>query len=124
MENGLPQYVNDVKLYFTLLKESIGLFKSAKELLPDSPQKEKLEIALKEAELQARVAEANLAKNLGFNLCPKCWPPSILKAIMVSANQDNYHCDSCDTFFVNHGKRRGPDVVNLREYVPGNKSNQ
>ena len=116
MESELPQYVNDVKMYFSLLKESINIFKSAKELLPDSPEKDILSKSIEEAEMKAKVAEAGMAKSLGFVLCPKCWPPSILKATAVHGSVDMFNCNTCDTHYANHGKRRG--VVNLREYDP------
>ena len=116
MENELQQYLNDVKIYFSLFKESIGMFKATKDLLPDSPEKEAALKSLDEAEKKAQVAEASLAKSLGFILCPKCWPPTILNATFVGSSSDNYKCSSCGTSYVNHGKRN--NRISLREFVP------
>lgn len=107
MENELSQYVNEVKLYFSLLKESIRVFKSAKDVLPNSPEKEIVEKTLKEAEMKALVAEAGMAKSLGFTICPKCWPPVVLKTTCVGKNRDSLKCPSCETEYTNPGKRYG-----------------
>ena len=35
---------------------------------------------LSEAESDLRVAKATLARELGFRLCPRCWPPELISA--------------------------------------------
>ncbi len=114
--------LSDVKDSFDLFKLGIDLFKSAKDCLPDSSEKKAAEKAITEAELSAKIAEAKLAQSLGFVLCQKCWPPSILRAISVNGGVDLYACLTCNSHYANHGKRRG--VVNLREYDPTQNSQQ
>ena len=103
MENIL----SDVKIAFDLFKESINLFNSAKELLPDSSEKTAAENVMTEAINSAKVAEAKLAQSLGFHLCPKHWPPVVLTATRVTKNHDTYECTTCGTTFINQSKRVG-----------------
>lgn len=112
----LTQYVTDVKTYFSLLKESIGMFKAAKDLLPESPEKDTATTAIEEASKKAQLAEAGLAKSLGFPLCPRCWPPVVLAATFVHQNTDRYKCPSCGSEYENKAKRF--DKVKLGDYQP------
>jgi hypothetical protein len=118
----MDNILSEVKTAFDLFRESINLFKAAKECLPNSSEKQAAEKTLAEAELSAKVAEAKLAQSLGFLLCPKCWPPSILRATSVNSGVDLYNCISCNSHYANHGKRRG--AVNLREYNPDQSDQQ
>ena len=95
-------------------KSICALFKSAKDILPDSPEKKAAIKSLEEAELKAMVAEAGLAKSLGFVLCPKCWPPVVLKATSIQKNLDRYKCPSCESEYANQGKRY--DKIKLDEF--------
>jgi hypothetical protein len=110
----MQDMLSDVKTAFDLFKESISLFRAAKDCLPDSSEKTVAERTMVQAELSAKVAEAKLAQSLGFQLCPKDWPPVILLATEVHGNVDLYQCPSCGTRFTNHGKRN--NRINLREY--------
>jgi hypothetical protein len=82
------------------LRAAIGLVKDAKELLP----KEKSEVvnaALATAESSSLIAEAEMAKALGYELCKCTFPPTI----MVTVGQHNgrtelgtgpvYECPLC-----------------------------
>ena len=110
------QSLSDVKLAFDLFRESIKLFQSAKDLLPDSKEKEAASAAMHEAEIKAKIAEASLAKSLGFVLCPKCWPPVVLRATSVHRNVDMFLCPECNTNYLNHAKRS--NNVKLEQFTP------
>jgi len=47
---------------------------------------------LDQAEGDLRVAKATLAHELGFRLCPHCWPPEL---IAIDRN-GHAHCPTCD----------------------------
>jgi hypothetical protein len=47
---------------------------------------------LDQAEGDLRVAKATLAYELGFRLCPHCWPPEL---IAIDRN-GGAHCPTCD----------------------------
>jgi hypothetical protein len=46
---------------------------------------------LEEAEGDLRLTKATLAGELGFNLCPHCWPPELL----ATDRHDRPVCPSC-----------------------------
>lgn len=112
MENLLA----DIKSSFDLFKAAIDLFRASKDLLPASPEKDTAEKAINEAEKTAKIAEAKLAQSLGFQVCPKEWPPVILLAKEVRGGVDLYKCPSCGARYANYGKRN--NRINLREYQP------
>lgn len=65
-------------LSVTLVSEKL---RSAREGLPESAKtdiRSDLARILAEAEGDLRVAKATLAGELGFNLCPRCWPPELV----------------------------------------------
>jgi hypothetical protein len=53
---------------------------------PDLPR------VLAEAEGDLRVAKATLAGELGFHLCPRCWPPELV----TTDRQGKTICPACD----------------------------
>ena len=63
-------------LSITLVSEKL---RSARDLLPlteHSPAG--LDRFLHEMESDLRIAKATLAGELGFDLCPRCWPPELV----------------------------------------------
>jgi hypothetical protein len=78
-----------VKTAFDTLKSAIGLVKEAKDLLPEGHQREKaIAMALDSASTSAKIAEAELAKALGYELCKCQFPPTAMLTIgHMTANQ-------------------------------------
>ena len=68
----------------TSVKAAIGL-------LPAGPKKEEAQRHLERAEFDFKRAQAESARQLGFELCPRCWPPEI---ILIAAN-DKKICRGC-----------------------------
>jgi hypothetical protein len=63
-------------LSITVVSEKV---RSARELLPATDKiPAGLDRFLYEVERDLRIAQATLAGELGFNLCPHCWPPELL----------------------------------------------
>jgi hypothetical protein len=54
----------------------MGLLKDAKDLLPDGDKQAAISQALVTAETSAKIAEAEIAKALGFELCKCNFPPT------------------------------------------------
>lgn len=86
-----------IKSGFDMLRAVIESFKSAKDLLPSSPELEKVgeQIALAEREIQ--LAEAQIAQSLGYKLCKCQFPPvPMLKdRTDPDINVDVYKCSHC-----------------------------
>ena len=62
----------------TVLGAAIKMLKSLKPLIPSGAKRDEAERLLSEAELKMKEAEARLAKDLGFRICKRCWPPEIM----------------------------------------------
>jgi len=76
----------------SLATQAINLIKQIKDLLPSSPQKEIATQTLENAENSFKVAEAQIAVELGYHLCQCKWPPEIMLKI-PKTNQ--FICKDC-----------------------------
>jgi len=81
------------------LAKGVGLFgsalsalKQAIDLLPDSSRKTDAAAALERAEREFKVAEAEAAKKLGYELCRKHFPPEIM---LLTEQEGHYKCPEC-----------------------------
>ena len=84
--------------YFTAAKTVIEIFKGIKSELPEGPETERTQEQIERAEQALRAAEAQLAKELGYQLCKCTFPPQI----MLSAGrhpkhdtQEIFKCERC-----------------------------
>lgn len=62
----------------TLAKSAISLLRGAKDLLPDSKEKEEATRLLGIAEREFKISEAKAASELGYEICRCTWPPQIM----------------------------------------------
>jgi len=53
---------------------------------------------LDKGEDDLRVAKATLARELGFRLCPRCWPPELI----ATDRSGRTHCPVCDQISYEH----------------------
>jgi hypothetical protein len=71
-----------LKPTFDALRSAMGLLKDAKELLPPGDQREvAITQALATAESTSQIAQAEIAKALGYELCKCEFPPTIMLTI-------------------------------------------
>ena len=75
---------------FQLFRDAIALVKDGKALLSDRGQRETLESTLEEAERASRLAEAQIAKALGYHLCRCTFPPQIMLSIGYRQDDEGY----------------------------------
>lgn len=87
--------ITDFTSAFKLGSKAISMFKQIKDLMPTSPQKEAAEKTLKEAEDAFSIAEAKVAKELGYKLCKCTWPPQIMLSIGFQEDRERYKCPKC-----------------------------
>lgn len=80
---------------FGLFRKAIGAVKDAKDLLPDKGQREALDKTLDEAERASRLAEAQIAKALGYHLCQCTFPPQIMLSVGYGELQERFECPKC-----------------------------
>jgi hypothetical protein len=74
-----------------LIGSAIATIKQVIELLPDSPKKDEAMVALKQAERELKIAEGETARELGYEICRKHFPPEI----MLSEDDSTWSCPIC-----------------------------
>jgi len=75
----------------SLFSSALTALKQAIDLLPDSSKKVDATAALERAEREFKLAEAEVAKKLGYEVCRKHFPPEI----MLSENDEDWECPKC-----------------------------
>ena len=81
----------DIKSWSSAAAAALAALKAAKDLLPAGMKKKEAENAIEVAEQNLQLAHASAAKELGFELCRRHWPPGI----MVLNDKDIYVCRDC-----------------------------
>ena len=100
-----------------LFRNALRLAKEVKDALPDDPKKIAIEKSLVQAEKASKIAEAQIAEALGYNICQCEWPPNIMLQIPDSpGEQTRTKCPKCGHIWPPiHG--RG-EVETVREFDP------
>jgi hypothetical protein len=71
-----------LKPTFEAIRSALGMLKDAKDLLPADDQRQAaISQALVTAESSSRIAEAEIAKALGYELCKCDFPPTIMLTV-------------------------------------------
>jgi hypothetical protein len=88
------------KSTFDALRSAMGLLKDAKELLPSGDQRHQaITQALATAESSSRIAEAEVAKALGYELCKCQFPPVAMLTVGQHLGRPKtgpvYECPTC-----------------------------
>jgi hypothetical protein len=92
------------KSTFDALRSAMGLLKDAKELLPPGDQRQQaITQALATAESSSKIAEAEIAKALGYELCKCEFPPTPMLTVGYfniqvsnhSATDPVFECPKC-----------------------------
>ena len=103
---------------FSKLKEVIDLIKAAKDLFPKGVEKSSLESKIAEAENALRLAEAQTAQSLGYQLCQCTFPPQI----MLSAGYSKEHgMDAVELLQCPSCKRLSPTDAEVRAWKEQNQ---
>jgi hypothetical protein len=90
-----------LKSTFDALRSAMGLLKDAKDLLPPDDKREKaISQALVTAESSSKIAEAEIAKALGYELCKCAFPPTIMLTVGQHNGRDSrigpvHECPKC-----------------------------
>ena len=76
--NDITEAMESVKMGLSLFSEAIGLVRNVQDTLPDSEEKESIVKSLAEADKAVKLAEAQIANALGYQLCKCTFPPQIM----------------------------------------------
>ena len=83
---------------FQFFKEALSWAKKAKDKLPDGDQKTALAESIEQAEKTGKLAEAEIAKALGYHLCQCTFPPRIMLSVGYDQQQlaEQFRCPGCN----------------------------
>jgi hypothetical protein len=88
--------LNGIKSALDLFRTAMGAAKEAKDMLPDSDEKEAFSKSLEAAEKAVALAEAEAAKSLGYQLCQCTFPPQIMLSQGYDDNsEEKFRCSKC-----------------------------
>ena len=79
---------------FSLLASVVSTVKSVIDILPKR-EKEEASKRLVEAEEKLQIAEAQMAKGLGYELCKCTWPPQIMLHAGDVEYGERFRCPAC-----------------------------
>src|SRR5258707_13480013 len=88
-----PTTLQPVKDAFALFREGLAAVRDAKALLP-AAEEWAVTVTLETAGTAASLAEAQIAKALGFRLHECTWPPQIMLAVKTP-NGEEKRCPAC-----------------------------
>ena len=100
---ALASGIATAKTAFDALRTAIGLVKDTKDLLPKDEKTATITAALATAESSSRMAEAEIAKALGYELCKCQFPPTPMLTVGYfdrpvgghKASDPVYECPKC-----------------------------
>lgn len=108
------------KSVFDSVRDLLGVFKDAKELLPDD-KKAAAAAAIESSENQIAIAEAQIAQALGYQLCRCSFPPVIMLTVgtiedhKTRTNAPVYECPSCGTNTAHPFRFHRTPTIRVRE---------
>ncbi|PDT50418.1 hypothetical protein [Sinorhizobium fredii] len=84
------------EMAFDAIRGLLGIFKEAKDLLPED-KREAAALAIESSTKQLAVAEAEVARVLGYELCHCVFPPTVMVAVgyQTSTGLRIYECSKC-----------------------------
>jgi hypothetical protein len=115
------------KAGFDTLRTALGLVKDVQQALPSGEKKEVAARTLEEADKQLRLAEAEIAKALGYSLCRCEFPPTPMLKIGYRFPTDHFersallimakdgHASSPSAFPINECPKCGNDDAGGRQ---------
>ena len=83
--------IEAIKQGLSALALAISTLKQAKDMLPDGKEKQDISDNVEKAERQLKIAEAQTAQGLGYELCKNHFPPEI----MFSDDDKIWVCPVC-----------------------------
>lgn len=84
-----------IKYAFGFIAATISLLRQAKDLLPEGAEKEVVEQSLEKAERDSKLAEAQIAQALRYEICRCTFPPQIMLSQGYRENREHFQCPRC-----------------------------
>jgi hypothetical protein len=91
--------ISAAKIAFDAMRSAIALLKDTRDLLPKDEKTAAITEALLTAESSSRIAEAEIANALGYELCKCTFPPTIMLTVGEHNGRPKlgpvYECPRC-----------------------------
>lgn len=90
--------MSDFKAGIDMLRGAVGLVRDVQSALPEGDKKQAVEEALAQSESQIKIAEAQIAKGLGYELCKCQFPPTPMLTVGYRTRGEGgtvYECPIC-----------------------------
>lgn len=102
--------IESIKQALTAIGLALSTLKQAKDLLPESPQKQEVSNTIYNAEKDIKIAEGQIAQSMGYILCHNHFPPEV----MLSKDDKLWKCPVCgNEKSINKGNKFLPvDIYN------------
>lgn len=78
---ALTSGVQAAKLGFDTIRSLFGVLKDAKDAMPKGAKSDAVGLAIEQSEKHFAIAEAQIAKGLGYQLCKCEFPPTIMLTV-------------------------------------------
>ncbi len=101
---------------FKTLKEVVTAIKAIKELLPEN-KKNEVSMGIDGVEANLKIAEAQIAQALGYQLCQCEFPPVIMLNVENSGRNKIFQCPKCNKKYPNIYEGEVPQPQPEGEYV-------
>lgn len=99
--------LQELSLGIAALNSALDGIRKVRDLLPANKRRDEIDEGIAEAERNTKLAEAQIAQALGYQLCRCKFPPIIMLTIQSSSNIEIFQCPQC--------KRKVPDLDAIHE---------
>ena len=83
--------IESISKGISIVSTTINTLKSLKDLIPSNKEKAEFDKILEEAEKNLKIAEAEIAKGFGYQICRRHFPPGIL----LDLDEFKLKCNTC-----------------------------
>jgi hypothetical protein len=92
-----------IKQAIGTIRDAVGLARDVKQFLPPSKQEENIAHSLDTADRAIDLAEVQIAKGLGYNLCQCAFPPKIMlkNGMCEQTGREIFSCQACGSEYPN-----------------------
>jgi hypothetical protein len=103
-----------IKYPFDLIRSALGALKDVRDTMPDDTKRQAVTQILEQTERASLIAEARIAKALGYQLCQCTFPPQIMRYVGEwRPGQDRFECPACKRFLPSEAHVRQHEALDV-----------
>ena len=85
----------NIESFIGTFSNALGLLRQALEFLPKGSDKEAVQRKIVQAEKEFKLAEAEMARELGYSICKCTFPPQVCLSIGHEQGTEKFKCPKC-----------------------------